>query len=129
MAQVDPALPSNGPTNEPPILILSRNLAVRQFRASDAEQVAKHSNDKVMWLHGPDTVPHPFTLPDAQAYISKSLDTSHNSMAFWSLVSLSTGKSLIRSINFEEARRTVEKLGWLPLADLGTKENEIGIHL
>jgi [ribosomal protein S5]-alanine N-acetyltransferase len=103
-----PQSPAHGPSNEPPILTLSRKLAVRQFRTSDAEQVAKHSNDKVMWLHGPDAVPHPFTLTDAQAYITKSLDISrwHPSGPSWAgptlpiLYAITQNDVVIGSIGF-----------------------------
>jgi len=118
-----PQSPAHGPSNEPPILTLSRNLAVRQFRTSDAEQVAKHSNDKVMWLHGPDAVPHPFTLTDAQAYISKSLDTSrwHPSGPSWAgptlpiLYAITQNDVVIGSIGFsagEDVRARGVSIGY-----------------
>ena len=65
-----------GPAHEPPILTLSHEVTVRPFRVSDAESLAKHGNDREMWLNGPDVVPFPFTLTDGHEYIKRALDAS-----------------------------------------------------
>ena len=77
-----PALPNepkvfeHGPTHEPPILTLSRDLTIRPFRASDAESLAKHGDDKAMWLNGPDVVPFPFKLSDGEEYVKRASDST-----------------------------------------------------
>lgn len=76
MAAIQQQKSALGHSQEPPILTLSRDITVRTFRLSDAESVAKHGNDKQMWLNGPDFVPFPFTVNDGTEYIKKALDTS-----------------------------------------------------
>ena len=66
----------SGPTNEPPILILSRDITIRAFRKTDAESLAKYGNDREMWLNGPDVVPYPFLITDGEEYIKRALDSS-----------------------------------------------------
>jgi len=42
---------------------------VRSWRASDAEALARHANNRNIWLNLRDVFPHPYTLRDARAYL------------------------------------------------------------
>lgn len=42
---------------------------VRTWRESDAAGIARHANDRDIWLHLRDRFPHPYRLADAVAYI------------------------------------------------------------
>jgi RimJ/RimL family protein N-acetyltransferase len=44
---------------------------VRQFRAADAASLARHANDRQVWLNLRDLFPHPYTLEDAEWYIAR----------------------------------------------------------
>jgi hypothetical protein len=39
---------------------------IRDYRASDAESLAKHANNRKMWLGLRDAFPHPYTIEDAK---------------------------------------------------------------
>jgi RimJ/RimL family protein N-acetyltransferase len=43
---------------------------VRPFQESDAETLAKHANNRQIWLNLRDGFPHPYQLSDAEAYIA-----------------------------------------------------------
>lgn len=43
---------------------------LRPFRASDAESVAKHANDRDVWLNLRDRFPYPYLREHADAYIT-----------------------------------------------------------
>src|SRR5258708_993642 len=42
---------------------------VRSWRASDAEALLRHANNRNIWLNLRDAFPHPYTKHDARAYI------------------------------------------------------------
>jgi ribosomal-protein-alanine N-acetyltransferase len=42
---------------------------VRTLRASDAESMAQHANDRRIWVQLRDRFPHPYSLADATAFI------------------------------------------------------------
>ncbi|MBN1466406.1 GNAT family N-acetyltransferase [candidate division KSB1 bacterium] len=42
---------------------------VRQWRPSDAQSIAKHADNRKIWLNLRDAFPHPYKLEDAQAFI------------------------------------------------------------
>ncbi|MCI0651039.1 MAG: GNAT family N-acetyltransferase [Planctomycetes bacterium] len=46
---------------------------VRSFCASDAESLARHANDRRIWIHLRDRFPHPYTHADAKEYIEDTL--------------------------------------------------------
>lgn len=113
----------SGPVCEPPILTLSRDLTVRPFRASDAEFVAKHCNDRAMWLNGPDVVPSPFTLVDGVEYIKRASDISKwmQSGASWAgparptMYAIALNDVAIGSVEFwvgEDVRSRCANLGY-----------------
>jgi [ribosomal protein S5]-alanine N-acetyltransferase len=46
---------------------------VRSWRVEDAESVAKHANNRKIWLNLRDAFPHPYTLSDAVAFIEHAI--------------------------------------------------------
>jgi RimJ/RimL family protein N-acetyltransferase len=47
-----------------------RKSTVRSWQASDAESLAKHANDRRIWLNLRDAFPHPYALAHAHAFIA-----------------------------------------------------------
>lgn len=54
--------------------------AVRSYRPSDAESLARHANDRSVWLNLRDAFPHPYTLGDAQAFIARATGATPETM-------------------------------------------------
>ena len=44
--------------------------AVRSFRETDAEELARHANNRQVWLQLRDRFPHPYTVEDAHEFIA-----------------------------------------------------------
>lgn len=42
---------------------------LRPFRLTDQESIARHANDREVWINLRDRFPHPYTLADARAWI------------------------------------------------------------
>jgi [ribosomal protein S5]-alanine N-acetyltransferase len=53
-----------------PKFSLSRAL-IRSWRAGDEVSLARHANNREIWRNLRDTFPHPYTLADAQNYVSR----------------------------------------------------------
>ena len=47
---------------------------LRQFRAADAASLARHANDRQVWLNLRDLFPHPYSIADAERYIAQVVD-------------------------------------------------------
>ncbi len=45
---------------------------VRTWREDDAASLARHANDRDVWINVRDAFPHPYTLADAERYIGMS---------------------------------------------------------
>jgi [ribosomal protein S5]-alanine N-acetyltransferase len=45
-------------------------ISIRPFRPEDAPSVARHANDRDVWLNLRDRFPHPYALADAESYIA-----------------------------------------------------------
>jgi RimJ/RimL family protein N-acetyltransferase len=55
---------------------------VRSWRASDAEPVTRHANNRKVWINLRDVFPHPYSRADAEAFIRASLsETPERSFA------------------------------------------------
>lgn len=50
--------------------IAGRTCLLRPLVAADAASLARHANDRDVWLNLRDRFPHPYTLDDARAYIA-----------------------------------------------------------
>jgi [ribosomal protein S5]-alanine N-acetyltransferase len=46
---------------------------IRDYRASDAESLAKHANNRKVWLGLRDAFPHPYTIEDAKNFLQGSI--------------------------------------------------------
>ncbi|NNG01568.1 MAG: GNAT family N-acetyltransferase [Desulfobacteraceae bacterium] len=46
---------------------------VRSWRRTDAQALARHANNRNIWLNLRDLFPHPYTLADAETYIDSAL--------------------------------------------------------
>ncbi|MBI1852807.1 MAG: GNAT family N-acetyltransferase [Planctomycetes bacterium] len=55
------------------MLIQLERCAVRTWRMSDAESLARHANNRKVWLNLRDGFPHPYGLPDARRFIRAAL--------------------------------------------------------
>jgi ribosomal-protein-alanine N-acetyltransferase len=52
-------------------LLLERG-TVRPWRFDDAESLAKHANNRRIWLGLRDLFPHPYTLDDAKQFLRRA---------------------------------------------------------
>lgn len=50
-------------------LVLTRSV-VRSWRTTDAESLARHANNRKIWLNLKDRFPHPYTREDAEGWIT-----------------------------------------------------------
>jgi [ribosomal protein S5]-alanine N-acetyltransferase len=46
---------------------------IRDWRDSDAASIAQYANNKKIWINLRDAFPHPYTLADAEAFLSKAM--------------------------------------------------------
>ena len=46
---------------------------IRDYRPSDAESLAKHANNRKIWLGLRDAFPHPYTIEDANNFLQGSI--------------------------------------------------------
>jgi RimJ/RimL family protein N-acetyltransferase len=46
---------------------------IRPWRPSDAQSIARHADNRKIWLNLRDIFPHPYTTADAEAFIRRSL--------------------------------------------------------
>jgi ribosomal-protein-alanine N-acetyltransferase len=51
-------------------LITLPGCIVRDWRSNDAPSLARHANDRRIWLNLRDRFPHPYTLTDAEAFLA-----------------------------------------------------------
>ncbi|MEX2315947.1 MAG: GNAT family N-acetyltransferase [Pirellulales bacterium] len=49
---------------------------VRSWRTEDAGELARHANNRKIWLNLRDSFPHPYTLDDAQQFLSGAVGKS-----------------------------------------------------
>lgn len=47
--------------------------SVRSWKKEDADSVARHANNKKIWINLRDAFPHPYTLADARSFIDNCL--------------------------------------------------------
>ena len=53
-------------------LVLKR-CTIRPWRLDDAESLAKHANNRKVWLAVRDRFPHPYTIPDAHEFLQRAI--------------------------------------------------------
>src|SRR6266545_3295276 len=52
------------------MLISLPGFIVRDWRPDDAPSLARHANDRRIWLNMRDAFPHPYTVADAEAFLA-----------------------------------------------------------
>ena len=52
-------------------LVLKR-CTIRPWRLDDAESLARHANNRKVWLAVRDRFPHPYTIPDAHEFLQRA---------------------------------------------------------
>jgi RimJ/RimL family protein N-acetyltransferase len=50
-----------------------KSCTIRPWRLDDAESLAKHANNRKVWLGLRDLFPHPYTLDDAREFLKKKI--------------------------------------------------------
>src|SRR5690349_17194881 len=50
-----------------------KRCTIRDYRPADAESLAKHANNRKIWLGLRDAFPHPYTLDDAKSFLAGSI--------------------------------------------------------
>jgi len=53
------------------MLVALDNCEVRSWRSLDAEAIARHANNRKIWLNLRDAFPHPYTLTDARQFLKR----------------------------------------------------------
>jgi ribosomal-protein-alanine N-acetyltransferase len=54
--------------------LVLKSCKIRPWRLDDAESLAKHANNRKIWLGLRDLFPHPYTSDDAHKFLQKSMD-------------------------------------------------------
>jgi len=54
------------------MLIILPECTVRDWQPNDAASLARHANDRRIWLNMRDAFPHPYTIADANAFLAKA---------------------------------------------------------
>jgi ribosomal-protein-alanine N-acetyltransferase len=52
--------------------LVLRSCTIRPWRLSDAESLAKHANNRKVWLGLRDLFPHPYTIQDAHDFLQRA---------------------------------------------------------
>ncbi len=50
-----------------------KSCTIRPWRLDDAESLAKHANNRGIWLRVRDLFPHPYTIDDAHEFLQKKI--------------------------------------------------------
>ena len=56
--------------------LVLKQCAIRPWRLNDAESLARHANNRKIWLSVRDLFPHPYTLEHARGFIEHTLSQS-----------------------------------------------------
>jgi [ribosomal protein S5]-alanine N-acetyltransferase len=85
---------------------------LRHFRPEDAASIARHADDREVWINLRDRFPHPYTLEDARAWIAHV-----NSMAPQTDLAIEVDGEAVGAIGYTagegEARQSAEVGYWL----------------
>ena len=81
-----------------------RNCDVRSYKSTDATSLARHANNRKIWLNLRDAFPHPYTLKDARTFIRAALKDRPERM-----FAISVGGDAIGGIGFS-LHRDVERV-------------------
>jgi ribosomal-protein-alanine N-acetyltransferase len=89
-----------------------KSCEVRSWRTSDAEPIARHANNRKIWLNLRDAFPHPYTIHDARDFI-KSMKNRAPETTF----AIDVGGEAVGSVGFvlrHDVERVSAEIGyWL----------------
>jgi RimJ/RimL family protein N-acetyltransferase len=98
-------------------LILPEGI-VRPWQAADASSLARHANDRRIWLNLRDRFPHPYTMADAESFIAMA--TAMTPVTFFAIT---IGGEAVGGIGYtlhQDVERVSAEIGyWLGTAFWG----------
>ncbi len=77
---------------------------VRSYRPADAKSLARHANNKNVWINLRDGFPHPYSIDDAKAFIEKAAGAEPETM-----FAICAGDEAVGGIGFHP-RADVERI-------------------
>jgi ribosomal-protein-alanine N-acetyltransferase len=92
-------------------LVLEQCL-IRPWRLNDAESLAKHANNRKVWLALRDAFPHPYTIQDAHEFLQQAISERPTTDFCTEIQSLAAGGIGIR-LGQDVHRHTAEFGYWL----------------
>jgi [ribosomal protein S5]-alanine N-acetyltransferase len=100
------------------MLITLSGFAVRDWQPDDAPSLARHANDRRIWLNMRDAFPHPYTVADAEAFLAFVADMQPRSY-----FAIARGDQAIGGIGYtlrSDVERISAEIGyWLGIAFWG----------
>jgi RimJ/RimL family protein N-acetyltransferase len=85
---------------------------LRPWRAGDEAAIARHANNRKVWLNLRDAFPHPYTRADAEAWVAAN-----------------AGVEPVRNLAIEIGGEAAGSIGVSPFADVYRRSAEIGYWL
>ena len=92
-------------------LVLER-CTIRPWRLDDAGSLAKHANNRKVWLALRDLFPHPYTMQDAQEFLRRTISEQPTTLFCIDVDSRAVGGIGIR-VGHDVHRHTAELGYWL----------------
>jgi RimJ/RimL family protein N-acetyltransferase len=71
--------------------LVLKSCTIRPWRLDDAESLAKHANNRKVWLALRDLFPHPYTSDDAHKFLQKAMDAEPVTNFYIEVEGLATG--------------------------------------
>jgi ribosomal-protein-alanine N-acetyltransferase len=53
--------------------LVPKSCTIRPWQLDDAESLAKHANNRKVWLGLRDLFPHPYTIQDAHEFLQRTI--------------------------------------------------------
>jgi ribosomal-protein-alanine N-acetyltransferase len=86
--------------------------AIRDWKMEDAPSVARYANNRRIWLNLRDSFPHPYSLQDAESFISRTI--AANPVTVYAIASQSEAIGSIGLILGQDVHRFTAEIGcWL----------------
>jgi len=99
--------------------LICANFALRPWRPGDETALAKHANDREVWINLNDRFPHPYTRADAVAWVGRPEARQRPPMTF----AIAIGEEAVGRIGMrrlDDVHRKVAEIGyWLGRAHWG----------
>jgi len=92
-------------------LVLER-CTIRPWRLNDAESIAKHANNRKVWLAVRDLFPHPYTIDNAHEFLQRAIGEQPTTKFCIEVDSVAAGGIGIR-LGHDVHRHTAELGYWL----------------